>query len=123
MLVSRSRPCPGVRLPTDPPGADRARPVPCGGNVAGLLFVCGVPAVGSEQLTGGSLMEEWRWKILPECRGKAEEAVAQLRALGLRVELRRGNSLVFELEDHPIDRRVVEILDRVWPRWRDCFTE
>src|SRR5215208_2684148 len=54
--------------------------------------------------------------------GAAQEAVAQMRALGIRVELTRGDWLVFELEDLLIDHRAVQILDRVWPGWRDCVT-
>ena len=67
--------------------------------------------------------DEWRLNVLSECRQQAQEAVAQMRALGLRVELTRRDALVFQLEDIEIDRRVVETLDRVWPRWRECVTE
>jgi len=67
--------------------------------------------------------KQWRQKILPECRGAAQEAVAQMRALGIRVELTRGDWLVFELEDLLIDHRAVQILDRVWPGWRDCVSD
>ena len=66
--------------------------------------------------------QEWRHKVLPEYRGQAQEAVAQLRALGIQVELRRGDWLVFDLEAE-IDQRAVHMLDRVWPRWRDCASE
>ena len=66
---------------------------------------------------------EWRHKVLPECRGKAQEAVAQLRALGIQVELRRGDWLVFDLEETEIDQRAVQMLDRVWPRWEECVSE
>ena len=67
--------------------------------------------------------EEWRYKLRPECRAKAQEAVAQMRALGLRVELQRGDLLVLTVEDTIIDRRVGETLDRVWPGWRECVTD
>lgn len=67
--------------------------------------------------------QEWRYRLLPECRGKAQEAVAQMRALGLRVELRRADSLVFELEDTEVDNRAGEILERVWPGWRECVSD
>lgn len=66
--------------------------------------------------------EERRYKIRPECRGKAQEAVAQMRALGFRVELRR-DLLVFTIEDTVIDARAGEMLERVWPRWRDCVSD
>jgi hypothetical protein len=66
--------------------------------------------------------QEWRHKVLPEYRGQAQETVAQLRALGIQVELRHGDWLVFDLEAE-IDQRGVEMLDRVWPRWRDCVSE
>jgi hypothetical protein len=46
-----------------------------------------------------------------------------MRALGIRVELRRGDSLVFELDDTGVDDRAGEILERVWPRCRDCVGE
>ena len=67
--------------------------------------------------------EEWQYKVRAECRGKAQEAVAQMRALGIRVELRRGDLLVFTIEDAVIDGRAAEILERVWPRWRECVSE
>ena len=66
--------------------------------------------------------QEWRHRILPEYRSQAQEAVAQLRALGIQVELRRGDWLVFDLEAE-VDQHGVEILNRVWPRWRDCVRE
>jgi len=66
--------------------------------------------------------EEWRYKVSPEFRGKAQEAVAQLRALGILVELRRDN-LVFTLEDTEIDARAGEALERVWPDWQRCVSE
>jgi hypothetical protein len=68
-------------------------------------------------------LKEWRRKILPECRAEAQEAVAQMRALGIRVELTRGDWLVFELDDLMIDHRAIETLGRVWPSWRDCVSE
>lgn len=49
--------------------------------------------------------------------------VAQLRALGIRIELTRGDWLVIDLEDTGIDHRAVEILGRVWPQWRDCVSD
>ena len=67
--------------------------------------------------------EEWRYQVRPECLGKAQEAVAQMRALGLLVELRRGNLLVVAIEDTVADHRVGETLDRVWPGWRECVSE
>jgi len=67
--------------------------------------------------------QEWRHKVLPECRGKAQEVVAQLRALGIRIELTRDDWLVIHLEDIWIDHRAVEILERAWPQWRDCVSE
>ena len=67
--------------------------------------------------------QEWSHKVIPECRAKAQEAVAQLRALGIRVELRRGDLLVFTLEDTEIDNRAGEMLERVWPGWRDCVSD
>jgi hypothetical protein len=67
--------------------------------------------------------EEWQYKVRPECRGKAQEAVAQMRALGFRVELRRGDLLVFTIEHTVIDDRVGKTLERVWPNWRECMTE
>jgi hypothetical protein len=66
--------------------------------------------------------EERRYKVYPECRGKAQEAVAQMRALGFRVELRR-DLLVFTIEDTVIDDRAGEILERVWPTWRECVSD
>jgi hypothetical protein len=47
--------------------------------------------------------QEWSHKVLPECRGKAQGAVAQLRTLGIRVELRRGELLAFTLEDTEVE--------------------
>ena len=67
--------------------------------------------------------EEWKYKVRPECRGKAEEGVAQMRALGMRDELRRDDVLVFSLEDTVIDRRAAETLERIWPDWRECVSE
>jgi hypothetical protein len=67
--------------------------------------------------------EEWQLKVRPECRGKAQEAVAQMRALGFRVELRRGDLLVFTTEHTVLDDRAREILERVWPDWRECMIE
>ena len=67
--------------------------------------------------------QEWSHKVVPECQGQAQEAVARMRALGIRVELRRGDRLVFDLEDTEIDDRAGEILERVWPNWRECVTE
>jgi hypothetical protein len=49
--------------------------------------------------------------------------VAQLRGLGIRIELTRGDWLVIDLEGIWIDHRAVEILERVWPQWRDCVSE
>ena len=67
--------------------------------------------------------EEWRYKVRPECLGKAQEAVAQMRALGMRVELRRDDLLVFTIEDAEVDHRAAETLERVWPRWRECVSD
>ena len=67
--------------------------------------------------------DELRYKVRPECRGQAQEAVAQMRALGFRIELRRGDLLVFTIEDTVIDDRARETLERVWPNWRQCVTE
>ena len=67
--------------------------------------------------------QEWRHKVLPEHRGKAQEAVAQMRALGFRVELRRDGLLVFTIEDTVIDDRAAETLERVWPGWRECVSD
>jgi len=66
---------------------------------------------------------EWRRKLLPECLGEAQEAVAQLRARGIPVELKGkgGDWLVFDETEG--DAWVVEMLDRVWPRWRDCVSD
>jgi len=36
---------------------------------------------------------------------------------------RRGDWLVIDVEDTGIDHRAVEILERVWPQWRDCVSE
>jgi hypothetical protein len=66
---------------------------------------------------------EWRRKVLPEYRLRAQEAVAQLRAVGIRAELRRDDWLVFDLHDVEVDHRAVEKLDRVWPHWRDCVSD
>jgi hypothetical protein len=67
--------------------------------------------------------DELRYKLRPECRGKAQEAVAQMRALGFWIELQRGDLLVFTIEDTVIDDRARETLERVWPNWRECVTE
>jgi hypothetical protein len=67
--------------------------------------------------------EERRYKFRPECLGKAQEAVAQMRALGFWVELRRGDLLVLTIEHTVIDDRAGETLERVWPKWRECVTE
>jgi hypothetical protein len=67
--------------------------------------------------------EEWQYKIRPECRGKAQEAVAQMRAQGIRVDLRRGDLLVFTIVETEIDSRAGEMLERVWPRWRECVSD
>jgi ketosteroid isomerase-like protein len=66
---------------------------------------------------------ERQYRVRPECRAKAQEAVAQMRALGLRVELQRGDLLVFTVEDTIIDHRVGETLERVWPGWRECVSD
>jgi hypothetical protein len=54
----------------------------------------------------------------------AQEAVAQLRARGIPIEI-RGNWLVYELEgtEREAIPRMLQILDRVWPGWRDCVSE
>jgi hypothetical protein len=62
--------------------------------------------------------KEWQYKIRPECRGKAQESVAQMRAQGIRVDLRRGDLLVFTIEETEIDSRAGEMLERVRRRWR-----
>jgi hypothetical protein len=67
--------------------------------------------------------EEWQYKVRAECRGQAQEAVAQMRALGFRVELRRGDLLVITIEHTVVDNRAGETLERVWPKWRECVTE
>ena len=66
--------------------------------------------------------EEWRYQVRPECLGKAQESVAQMRALGMRVELRRGDLLVFTIGDTGVDHRAAETLERVWPGWRECVS-
>jgi ketosteroid isomerase-like protein len=66
---------------------------------------------------------ERQYRVRPECRAQAQEAVAQMRALGLRVELQRGDLLVFTVEDTIIDHRVGETLERVWPGWRECVSD
>ena len=65
---------------------------------------------------------EWRREILPDCLGKAQEAIARLRSQGIRVEL-KGNWLVFDLGDTQRDARAFESLDHVWPDWRDCVND
>jgi hypothetical protein len=64
---------------------------------------------------------EWRRKVLPGYLGQAQEAVAQMRARGIPVEVRRGDWVVFETGF--AGARAVEILDRVWPQWRDCLSD
>jgi hypothetical protein len=52
-------------------------------------------------------------QVRPKVAGRAQEAVAQMRALGFRVELRRGDLLVFTIEHTVIDDRAAETLERV----------
>lgn len=81
------------------------------------------PRVGGAQTKFRSVnRDEWRYKVRPECRGKAQEAVAQLRALGIRAEL-RGDTLLLTLEDTEIDSHASEMLERAWPNWRECVSE
>ena len=68
---------------------------------------------------------EWRRRVLPGCLGKAQEAVARLRSQGVRADL-NGEWLVFDLravEGKDPDAWVAALLDRVWPRWRECVRE
>ncbi len=68
---------------------------------------------------------EWRRRVLPDCLGKAQEAVARLRSQGVRADL-NGEWLVFDLravEGRDPDAWVAGLLDRVWPRWRECVSE
>jgi hypothetical protein len=70
--------------------------------------------------------QEWRRKVIPSCLAQAQEAVAQLRSRGIRAELQRDGSLVFDLRlgaRADPDAVVAETLDRVWPAWRQCVTD
>jgi hypothetical protein len=69
---------------------------------------------------------EWRRRVIPSCAGQAQEAVAQLRSRGIRVELQHDVWLVFDLRLEARadpDDVVAEALDRVWPVWRECVTD
>jgi hypothetical protein len=69
-----------------------------------------------------TVAREWRRRILPDCRAQAQEAVAQLRARGIPIEVKgRGDWLVFDLEVP--EARIGELLDRVWTGWRDCVSD
>jgi Fe2+ or Zn2+ uptake regulation protein len=68
---------------------------------------------------------EWRRRVIPSCAGQAQEAVAQLRSRGIRVTLQR-DWLVFDLlldGDEEVETAAAELLDRVWPAWRECVAE
>jgi hypothetical protein len=57
--------------------------------------------------------------------GQAQEAMAQLRSRGVRASF-QGDWLVLDVlltEDAEIDRAAAELLDRVWPAWRECVAE
>lgn len=79
----------------------------------------------STEREGTITLDEWRRKVIPSCLGQAQEAVAQLRSRGIRVDLQRDD-LVFDLRlearEDP-DAVVTEALDRVWPAWRRCVTD
>jgi hypothetical protein len=69
---------------------------------------------------------QWRRRVIPSCAGQAQEAVAQLRARGIRVDLER-DWIVFDLlldgEEPEVEAAAVKLLDRVWPAWRQCVAE
>ena len=69
--------------------------------------------------------QEWRRRVIPSCMGQAQEAVAQLRSRAVRASLQR-DWLVLDLllnEEAEIERAAAELLDRVWPAWRECVAE
>ncbi len=68
---------------------------------------------------------QWRRRVIPSCAGQAQEAVAQLRSRAIRVDLQR-DWLVFDLsleEGEEVEAVAAELLDRVWPAWRQCLAE
>jgi hypothetical protein len=69
---------------------------------------------------------QWRRRVIPSCAGQAQEAVAQLRSRGIRVDLQR-DQLVFDLllngGEEDVEVAAVKLLDRVWPAWRQCMAE
>jgi hypothetical protein len=69
--------------------------------------------------------QTWRRKVIPSCARQAQEAVAQLRARGIRASLER-DWLRFDLlvdEGEEMDKLVAGLLDRTWPAWRECLVE
>ncbi len=69
---------------------------------------------------------QWRRRVIPSCAGQAQEAVAQLRSRGIRVDLER-DWLVFDLlldgGEEEVEAAAIKLLDRVWPAWRQCVAE
>jgi hypothetical protein len=69
---------------------------------------------------------QWRCRVIPSCTRQAQEAVAQLRSRGIRVNLQR-DQLVFDLllngAEEDVEVAAVKLLDRVWPAWRQCMAE
>jgi hypothetical protein len=68
---------------------------------------------------------KWGRKVVPSCARQAQEAVAQLRARGIRASLQREwlrlDLLIDEGED--VEDLAAGLLDRVWPAWRTCVAE
>src|SRR5262249_5253147 len=67
----------------------------------------------------------WRRRVTPSCARQAQEAMAQLRARGIRANLQRDWFALDLLvdEDEEIDELAAGMLDRVWRSWRECLAE
>jgi hypothetical protein len=76
---------------------------------------------GAKLGTDAAAQQRWRRRILPGCLAQAQEAVAQLRARGIPVEIRREAWLVFDPE--VANSWAIGLLDQVWPQWRDCTSD
>jgi hypothetical protein len=68
---------------------------------------------------------EWGRKVIPSCARQAQEAVAQLRAQGIRASHERDwlrlDLLVDQGEE--LEDLAEGLLNRVWPAWRSCVAD
>jgi hypothetical protein len=58
-----------------------------------------------------------------DCVERTQDAVAELRAEGIGVEIEPDDWLAFEPRSAETDAEVGALLDPIWPSWRECVTE